>query len=240
MDAARPDCWEKTARLLMLNPIAKLLDLRATVVRISTTISDSPLDARVRSMKTTNSSVKSKLLDVTGGLEFLLAAGFKSSCDEQGIKVLTLDESTTADMLRESTSWLDGTVATCEVYANAKVGLGAAVCADCTIQVRLPTGNIVFGGFMRGDTLDDVRRYAGCYFLLARSADVQLSLPDAPAALAGEQLQQELGQTNLGARAVVFASLLSDAGKGELLSQRHNSSKEMEANKVVKITQEKR
>jgi hypothetical protein len=240
----RDDRWEKTARLLMLNPIAKLQEMGRTVRTIATNITANPAEAKFRTIKTTNSGVKSKLLDVTGGLDFLLAAGFKSTSDEKDVKVLQfpveLDESTTADMLRESASWLDSTIATCEVYASASASAGAAVCADCTIQVRLPTGSIVFGGFMRGDTLEAVRRYAGCYFSLAKSAGVQLRLPDVPGTLGEKQLQQELGQTDLGSRAVVFASLLSEEDKDLLISRKHNSSKEAEAKKVVTITQEKR
>jgi hypothetical protein len=124
-------------------------------------------DFKYRTIKVANKSVNNKVLSKSGGLEYLLACGFQVQIDESGTKVLVLPvkENDTISM-QNSLEWLKVTSKSCCDIRNNKLNNFANddVCCECTIQIRLPTGATVCGGFMRGDTLQDVLNYAACYF----------------------------------------------------------------------------
>ncbi len=101
----------------------------------------------------------------------LQAAGFEMTSTESGEKSLVLAASGIGGGFQDVLTWLSNTVETCKVFARVRVGVeDAGICAECAVQVRLPTGATVAGGFMRGDRLRHVRDFAACYFTEDRHA----------------------------------------------------------------------
>lgn len=166
--------WEKCARMLMLNPLQKLEFFLQTVVQITDNISSSPSSLKFRTLKYSNASIKSKIVEVHGGIEFFMGIGFRNHTDTESGKVLRLDcpagaENAIIDNLSAGQSWLRNTLSTCQLCASSgMIASGGDVCAECVIVIRLPTGASVTGGFMRGDKLDHVRSFACCHFVNER------------------------------------------------------------------------
>lgn len=162
--------WEKCARLLMLNAPTRLDDLRDTVAKVISNAVANPFDPKYRTLKISNSMVKSKIMEVSGGLDFMLAVGFELRTENENKMLVYSDDDAGLDGLETGLSWLVNTINTCKQFGSQQAGAGSdtAGCAQCVINIRLPTGSSVLGGFMRGDKLRDVRSYACCYFLRER------------------------------------------------------------------------
>lgn len=163
--------WEKCARMLMLNSMLKLESFLQIVVQITDNISSNPTTLKYRTLKYSNASINSKVLEVHGGVEFFVGIGFKNVTDVESGKVLRLDcpvggERALVDNLNTGVSWLRNTLSTCQLCASStRIVSSGDTCAECTIVIRLPTGASVSGGFMRGDKLDHVRSFACCHFV---------------------------------------------------------------------------
>lgn len=153
--------------MFLLNTILDMLDLRIMLDQIMNNIIAHNDEEKYRTLKVANNTVRDRVLSRSGGLEFLQALGFRHETDSAGCKVLKLHlETDSKDMTQHvlaATEWLANTTATCVEMAGAH-GTGDKPCCECIIQVRLPTGATVSGGFMRGDSLQDVRDFACCYF----------------------------------------------------------------------------
>lgn len=169
--------WEKCARLLMLNSIQKLDVFLETVCRIMESINNAPAIAKFRTLKYSNASIASKIIEVNGGVDFFHAIGFQTVLDAEQGKVLQLNivnpdpgcEHECLENINIGVQWLTNTVSTCKsCAASSLTASGSTICAECTIVVRLPTGASVSGGFMRGDKLHHIRSYACCYFTSQR------------------------------------------------------------------------
>jgi len=102
----------------------------------------------------------------------LHCAGFITETDSSGNKSLTMPNFDSSndervESLRVSLSWLHDTVSTCtaatEVESNSQNN-NTSKCCECEIQIRLPIGTTVSGGFMKNDTLQGVCNYVQCYF----------------------------------------------------------------------------
>jgi len=164
--------WEKCARLLLLNPLSKLLIFQKTVDTIFDNIIRYPNDDKYTTLKTSNSSIRSKILEVNGGPEFFMGVGFRSMIDQGDAKVLKLSIERTDDhdgivacLLSTGRDWLADTISTCEsIMTNTHSPKVAETCADCIINIKLPTGTTVCGGFLKEDKLLDVLTYACSYF----------------------------------------------------------------------------
>jgi len=164
--------WEKCARLLLLNPLSKLLIFQKTVQTIFDNIISYPDDNKYITLKTSNASIRSKILEVNGGLEFFMGVGFRSKIDQSDSKVLTLCIERTDDyvvilgrLLSSGRDWLADTISTCNsIVTKTDCPKLAETCADCIINIKLPTGATVCGGFLKEDKLLDVLTYACSYF----------------------------------------------------------------------------
>lgn len=170
MATARANDWEKCARLFLLNSPAQLRDLSALLEQVLTNILTNRDEEKFRVVKTSNKTINSRIISRNGGLEFLLAAGFVAQADESGGKILKFAENAldvdAHQPLLSAVEWLKNTVSSCVDLHASKVAVtdDDAPCCECVIQLRLPTGATASGGFMRGDTLQDVRDFAACYF----------------------------------------------------------------------------
>ena len=60
--------------------------------------------------------------------------------------------------------WLNDTLSNCEVQTKNN----NESCADCVLNIKLPTGTSVYGGFMKHEKLIDVLSYASCYLKLQK------------------------------------------------------------------------
>ena len=83
LDVEEERAWMKCVRLLMLNDPTRLLEFQRVVVTIVTKILDHPSDPKYRTLKTSNKTVKNKVLNTSGGAEFLLASGFILKREEE-------------------------------------------------------------------------------------------------------------------------------------------------------------
>ena len=158
--------WEKCARLFLLNSPSHLTDLSQILEQMLNNIVENNGDEKYLVVKLTNKNINARVVARSGGVEFLLAAGFAAQTDPQGNKILKYMTVSSAQNWVESLSlalqWLRNTVTSCLDLHGSKQADSA--CCECVLQLRLPTGVSVYGGFMRGDTLHDVSDYAACYF----------------------------------------------------------------------------
>lgn len=158
--------WEKCARLLMLNSPMKLDELLDIVSKVIKNAVEKSQDSRFRTLKMNNSTVKNKIIDVPGGLEFLIAVGFEVRNENENKVLFFPHDSVGLQSLETGLTWLINTVHTCKGCSDpTNLSHG---CAQCIISVRMPTGSSVLGGFMKGDKLSDVRSFACCYFMQER------------------------------------------------------------------------
>ena len=154
--------WEKCARKLPLNSEPALHNLKSTLDTILLKCIDNPSELKYFSLKTTSKTFQSNILAYEGGLEFLIAAGFQPEL-QNGEKVLHLIDFT-VEQLKISMNWLKETIGVCLEMKQSRNIAFDAPCAECQIQIRLPTSVVVSGGFMRTDLVLDVLSYARCYF----------------------------------------------------------------------------
>jgi hypothetical protein len=172
--------FETCARKLCLNSPEALLDLQAILQTIVTNCLEHPDEKQYFKLKMSNKALRARVLSREGGLEFLKVVGFRcvntaelgSSPDMvEGLLMLLLepgaDELPDSSHLDKCLRWLQSTVETCiEMYGSHESGSGSSQSSCCayTIQLRLPTGDTIVGGFMPYDTLRDVKSFAECYF----------------------------------------------------------------------------
>jgi len=243
--ASSGDLWEKSARLLMLNPANKLEEFIRVIHKVCKNISDNPQEAKFKSLKVTNSTIQNKIVAISGGVEVLAAVGFRPSLDDEGVKVLRippdLDNEQLSSSLLESLEWIDRTVATCIECVKDGDGGNDIPCAECVINLKLPTGASVFGGFWREDKIQDIVSYASTYFVKERATAVSLMLPDIHLVLDESHMQQTLSELDLCPRAVVVASILTPEEREERLTRQHNDGQfvQAKASQVNRVKQEK-
>lgn len=181
--------WERCARQLSLNTVADLTDLQSVLTTILSNCSQNPTNMKYFNLKLTNKlvqvrlSVKSSLLYIAsrsqafmtlwfltqgkivsreGGIDFLNAVGFDSKIIE-GEKMLCLDPNL-IESLETSLHWLVTTIQTCKEMALCRSARTTDPCCECIIQIKLPTGSSVCGGFMANDLVSDVISFARCFF----------------------------------------------------------------------------
>lgn len=202
--------WEKCARLLLLNNATEIVDFVETIEKIINNIMLNPDEDKFKVLKAANKLVKTKILDRSGGMEFLFAIGFVSETDTEGAKLLKL---TDTNLLASGLEWLRNTATVCYDFAVAKGDKASSNCCECVIQVRLPTGQSVSGGFMKGDLLQDVKEFVLSYFQESRASQIQIMIPPSTRSATDEELLLSLEQLGMFPRAIVIASTLSDVDK---------------------------
>lgn len=158
----------------MLNSAEALVELRSTVEKIITNILQNPTETKFRKIKSANKILQQTVISRSGGHEYLLAAGF-SLLSEGEEKVYTLDSSVATPLdkrssdqehLSEALLWMQNTVDTCLKLSMARNGSSRNLdqCCETVIQLKLPHGAKVSGGFMRNDLLLDILQFAKSYF----------------------------------------------------------------------------
>lgn len=162
--------WDKVARLLMLNSAEDLIDLFDIIKLITNNLISNSYDGKYASVKVSNPSIQRRIVQRIGGVEFLQLLGFNAQLDEDGNKILKIqtvdhDPMELTEYLTASLEWLNNTVTTCvDLQASIESHSASKACCECVIQLKLPTGTVVSGGFMCCDTLDEVLNFARSYF----------------------------------------------------------------------------
>jgi len=177
-----------------------------TVLQMTENIIQAPDDEKYRQLKMTNKALQSKVLCHNGGLDLLRIAGFrKETTDRQA--VLHMDNANTAH-LQELQGWIREQVAAALNMEGAQM-IGAKVCAECTIQFRLPAGlrgnQPVFAAFFRHERLGAALDFAKKLLPPSRRAVAEVRLPFASMDLGSPD---HLGQTIEAAGLVPRATLM--------------------------------
>lgn len=153
--------------------------------------------------------ISSRVVSRKGGVAFLEAVGFKSTSGIEQ-KSLTLDESYCGGLLEQtindSIHWLSEIVQTCQEMIGSLGRKADEPCAPYIVQIRLPTGQSVQGGFTADDELEDLVCFARCFFVEDRREFATLRFPDEPTPMEGERLHQTLAEAALARRVVLLAS----------------------------------
>lgn len=187
--------WEQCARMLLCLSAAEIQELHECVVKIVNNILNNPDDLKYSRLRFQNKALQSKILSKNGGLEVLLSFGFEveiSPADNEKYlyyPILQLlasdgggeeDRAEVMELLTTSLEWLENTVRTSLNFVQQKLDVEANVLVDIAaqslIQVQLPTQKIVLGGFLLGDLVEDVRKFAASFFQTDRQPHVILKL----------------------------------------------------------------
>ena len=257
----------RCSRYLLLNNPEDLTDLQQTLATIVGNIVDNPTEAKFRSLRLSNKLVQNKIATRKGGFEFLNAAGFEMAVNDGGEKVMRLPESVEVASLQLALSWLNDNVATCLQYAAARsfpsssfaavsaAAAKASPCAECTIQIKLPTGTSAAGGFARNEPVSAVLDFAKTFFALERTGgSVLLRAAHDASVLCGEGGgegggegewegegegggERTLEQAGLFPRALVICSTQSDDERGALLQKTKAHVNQEVKNSVVSAEQ---
>ena len=175
--------WEKCARLLVINSPNDLNQIISTASTLINNIIKNPEVEKYRTVKCSNAVLHQNLLSKSGGAEFLLCIGFNTAVDvSTGLKTLVFTPKNNfnakksnivpvADIkeLEDSMEWLCSTVQDCiELWKLRKLNDSKLTendsCCECIIQIKLPTGTTVSGGFMKNDLFMDIKLFARSYF----------------------------------------------------------------------------
>lgn len=178
MESERQLQFDRIGRTLALNKAAALTDLCSLLVKVCENVVKSPTEIKFRTLKMGNDTIKTRILDRSGGLDVLKLLGWqkKGSQLELGSSGENIDDIVT--QLQHGISWLNATSAAYADFHQAARGGADDVVAQCQVQLRMPVGReAVRGGFMLDDTLEDVKRFAQSHFVDARRSSVRLSQP---------------------------------------------------------------
>ncbi len=87
----------------------------------------------------------------------MAALGFELRTGVCGEKCYVLDRGALVHAeLEDAASWLRETAATCCELAASRGASRSEPCAECVVQVRLPTGLSVQGGFSQRDDMQQL------------------------------------------------------------------------------------
>lgn len=163
----------------MLNSIDELDNFEKLICQVIENILLNPTEEKYRTLKTSNAAVKTKLLGISGGNELLHALGFRQRVNDENITVLVLEEGKIGKDLQYHLSsvkdWLKHNFPIFRTFAatglttdrsgsSSSIGSSERICCDIVVNVRLPTGSTVSGGFLAGDTIVDVIQFVSTYF----------------------------------------------------------------------------
>lgn len=202
--------WERVGRKFAVNSSIDLLDLSEVLKKIIENIRLNPDEPKFRSVKIGNKVIQSRVAAREGGLDFLLACGFLSQVKD-GEKLLCL-ESVDDAALDENLKWLLDNVPMCCRMAIDRGSADTDPCADCIVQIKLPTGSSVSGGFMMEEPVQAVQSFASCFFTAAPTENIALRFPHVVASLTGstDMTAISLKEAGFTSRVVLIASTQSD------------------------------
>lgn len=218
--------YHRCARLLCLNTPDDLTQLYQLLRTILHNIISEPLNEKFQTIKLSNVNIQSRLVNRSGGIEFLLAVGFKKkTIDEDNeralvMKISALDMIVNVDNLQRGLIWLQDTAATSrqmKLHHRVSTSLtdSSAYCAECIIQIKSSTFTIT-GGFMANDTIQDILDYVKCHYLDDKADEVILCYPYDTKALTPDKSNQTLYDACLYPRGTVVASILTDSLKEQV------------------------
>ena len=237
MTVNRQQLWERSSRLFLTLTKEHINDIKVILHQIIENIISNPEEDKYRILRYKNTSLKRRIFDRSGGLDFILATGFQfttTSSNQQktltpkeeeekllifkkdlilysdGDEVVDDDDdenSTDIQILSKSLQWLDSTLDTCLQLCETKSDTESA--AESIIQLQLPTGQIVYGGFLVADTLGDIRSFAQTYFQPEKISSIHLREPSGSDIYKEEDYQKTLQDLKLLPRAKLLVTCLS-------------------------------
>jgi hypothetical protein len=157
---------EKVGVLLSLSSLESLLDSTGLVVKLFSNIISSPEESKFRSIKVSNEQINRRLIQRKGCVELLQACQWKSEAKD-GEKFWVLDikeDGSDIVHLQLVLDWLEATVASYKNYHFGSGRVDSDLLAEVTLQLRMPNGTSILGGFMSADTLSRVKLFAQSYF----------------------------------------------------------------------------
>jgi len=120
--------------------------------------------------------------------------------------------------LNQGLDLLGETATTCIQMSEA--GQNEKPCADTTIQLKLGTGVSVLGGFGRFETLEEVLRYARCFYRTDVKDSVVLRFPHKAGEISETERHLTLEELGLSPRAILLASTQSDEKRRDTLQEK--------------------
>ena len=185
--------WEKCARLLALNSPVELIQINDIARTLITNIVEKPTEEKYRTVKCSNKIINQNILSKSGGVDFLICAGFVASIDEEtSLKILSYIPKNNFNLkksklisnedkkeLEDCLEWLSSTIQDCNELWKIRKSRNPRLtqeesCAECIIQIKLPTGINVSGGFMGNDLFLDVKNFAKGFFSEQRFYNVYI------------------------------------------------------------------
>lgn len=182
--------WEQCARMLLTLSSTDICEMQSLIAKIVENIIANPEDLKYSRIKFSSKALQSKVLSKNGGHELLRAIGFATDVSPVDAEkylvfpVMQLMATSIAtnkpeylDILDAGLLWLENTVQTTLRFLEQKATSTTAssgstalrnIPAQTIIQLKLPAGKVVLGGFLLGDRLSDVRRFASSFFAADR------------------------------------------------------------------------
>lgn len=227
---------EKVARLMATNNKKDLQDLKALLGKVIGNIISSPTEEKYRRLKASNNTIKKRLLDRKGGQEMLVGLGFVAQIDEaDGEKYLVLPAEEEQASLEAALCWFNDTVESISQQAMND----SDPCAECIVNVKLPTGNQVQGGFLRHESILAVVSFIELYFNEEKKGKLVLRQPHDPTDLAGQTNADgehpSLEALGMGKRAVLICSSLQDDARESVFAEKRSSLTETLESDQIKL-----
>lgn len=199
------NCLELASRMITTNPPREVFLLVKTLKRVLENIVGSPQERKYRTLKVSNATLQRKIISITGGLQFLLAAGFEDRGSE-----LVLEDPVDQGALAKLIRLLEHHKTTVGNLVNQH-GSGISCCCECSIQIGLPSGKGVPLGFSGDDTLLFVRNFVGASGLIPQR-DFSLSTVAPARELEGDVMQCTLRGLGFLPRTKLVVRLARGAG----------------------------
>jgi len=232
---------EVVCRLLPLNSANEVRAMRDVLEKIITNIKIDPANLKFRTLKLQNKTLRTKLFDLNGAKEVMFILGFRrkvSDDTKEASMILPLDIKSTEvsilmnemiETLLESWSWLETQLNICLEMKGA-IKSTTSCCAECLLQIRLPNGYILKGGFFADEPLKTVNEFIQAFRPLSNSEDQWILSQTHPNITFSEEeyLNKSLNDLKLTPRASLIAHVsystnqLKEISQTEALTKAHN------------------
>lgn len=227
------DIWEKCTRCMLLWNEDELESFLHIILTLGGNIVSHPDEIKYHRLKFSNRNVREKINARTGGADFMQAMGFevKDEDNNGNIERMFVLRPEEVRNVPSGLDWLSETVEVCKKLI-AKKGKGPKTyAATCLVQIKLPHGGSVQGGFMTRDTIRDVKSFVQHFFVEERQEQVILHLPhEASIPLDPDFTMSEL---KLIPRCLLVASTMSSEDRVSSLKQAHVQAVSHEDEKII-------
>lgn len=146
------------ARMFPLNAAPLCIVLIKTLLKVLGNIVEQPEEQKFRKLKLANKTIRAKIVDLQGGVEFLRSMGFRRMLVD-GEPVLSLGDSyLDLSWLKVGIKLLNDHRARLEITESPNHYSNQAL-AECALVIVLPGGDTIRGAFGLDETLENVYRF---------------------------------------------------------------------------------